>query len=388
MYTQKKGQEESPHSFSRRALLGGMAALLGAGMAGCSLLPGQTQPSSSGSVSPAATHPLPPTPTPSPTPAPLGTTLYTYHGHSFLVNAVAWSPNGQRVASGSSSTDGTVQICDALTGANVVTHRRYGDSGATVTWAPDGQQLASGDTKVLYGPDMVQVWNAANGQVIRVFSPHTHSPAPGPVNGLSWSPDGKSLASASYDYTVRVWDVATGNIRFFYSDPNGYLMTCVTWSPDSQYIAFGNDDNGTGNVMVQVWHVASQSRVAVYRGHTKPIEAVAWSPNGQYVASTGIDQTVQVWRATTASHLLTYTGHVVHSGLSSAVLSVDWSPDSKRIASAGYDTTVQIWESLSGTQIYTYRGHSGAVYAAIWSPDGAYIASGGDDTTVQVWKAV
>jgi WD40 repeat protein len=187
---------------------------------------------------------------------------------------------------------------------------------------------------------------------------------------------------------VRVWDLATNTLPFFYRDPNGYLLTCLTWSPDSKFIAFGNDDNGTHDVKVQVWNVASQSRVAICRGHTLPVETVAWSPNGDYLASGSIDKTVRVWHATTANPVLTYTGHDTHQNLSSTVLSVAWSPDSKHIASAGQDATVQIWDALSGQRISTYRGHNADVYAAVWSPNGQSLASGGDDGTDQVWQAV
>ncbi len=99
-------------------------------------------------------------------------------------------------------------------------------------------------------------------------------------------------------------------------------------------------------------------------------------------------KTVRVWHATTASPVLTYTGHDNHQNLSSTVLSVTWSPDSKHIASAGQDVTVQIWEALSGKRISTYRGYNANVYAALWSLNSQYIASGGDDGTVQVWQAV
>ena len=104
--------------------------------------------------------------------------------------------------------------------------------------------------------------------------------------------------------------------------------------------------------------------------------------------SGSIYKTVRVWHATTASPVLTYTGHDNHQNLSSTVLSVTWSPDSKHIASAGQDVTVQIWEALSGKRISTYRGYNANVYAALWSLNSQYIASGGDDGTVQVWQAV
>ena len=307
---------------SRRTMLGGLALLAGAGMAGCDLF------SSQASTSPSAASTLPPTPTPRPTPTPIpvqGTTLYTYVRHEGRVNAVVWSPNGQRIASGSLE-DTTVQIWDALTGENSVAHQFYADDGATVVWSPDGQRLASGDSNVKFGPDFVAIWDASTGEDLKMYDSHAQSPVEASVNGLSWSPDGSSLASASDDYTVHVWNVTNDSLRFLYRDPNGFLLTCVTWSPDSKYIAFGNDNNGDGEVRVQVWDVAAQSHVASGLGHTQPIESVAWSPDGKYIATGSIDKTVRVWHAPTASPVVTYSGHDNHQDLSSTVISVPGRP--------------------------------------------------------------
>src|SRR5215472_11775160 len=89
-----------------------------------------------------------------------------------------------------------------------------------------------------------------------------------------------------------------------------------------------------------------------YRGHHNGIAAVAWSPNGKYIASAGFDKTVQVWNALTGQLYTVYRGHT------NWVTAVSWSPDGKYIASAGFDKTVQIWEALTGRHILTYHGHS------------------------------
>jgi WD40 repeat protein len=302
MYGQNSQQEggtihgergiDAQHRFSRRAMLGGLAGLVGAGVAGSSLPFGPAQATPTARVLPTATHILPSPPaSPTPTPAPQGTTLYIYQGHSNRVNTAVWAPGGKCIASGS-GIDTTVQIWDALSGANVVTHHGYGDSGATVAWAPDGKRLASADRTDLNHADDVQVWDAASGQTLKTYPVHMRSPAPGPVNGLSWSPDGKYLASASYDYTVRVWEVAIENIRFFYSDPHGYLMTCVAWSPDGKRIASGSVDT-----TVQIWDALSGKLSYTYTGHNATVYAAVWSPDGMYIASGGDDKTVQVWQA-------------------------------------------------------------------------------------------
>ena len=149
----------------------------------------------------------------------------------------------------------------------------------------------------------------------------------------------------------------------------------VAWSPDGQYIASAGDDQ-----TVQVWNATTGDTIITYRGHSDWVRAVAWSPDGQYIASAGADRTVQVWNATTGDTIITYRGH------SDWVRAVAWSPDGQYIASAGADRTVQVWNATTGDTIITYRGHSDWVRAVAWSPDGQYIASAGADRTVQVWN--
>lgn len=118
----------------------------------------------------------------------------------------------------------------------------------------------------------------------------------------------------------------------------------------------------------------------LYRGHSKPVSSVAWSPDGTCIASVSDDGTAQVWAATTGHLIVTYTGHT------KAVASIAWSPDGKRIASAGEDHTVQIWESVTGQHLFTYVGHDSGVWSLVWSPLGDVLASASDDGTVQVWE--
>ncbi len=120
-----------------------------------------------------------------------------------------------------------------------------------------------------------------------------------------------------------------------------------------------------------------------YHGHTNRVTTVAWSPDGKYIASGSLDQTVQVWSADPADHVRP----VVYHGHSAGVLAVAWSPDSKRIVSGSLDTTAQVWDATNGAQVALYRGHTGMVNAVAWSPDGASIATGSADNTVRVWDA-
>ena len=307
-----------------------------------------------------------PTPTPIPSPSPtitLGSPLYTYSGHHGFVNAVAWSPDGKRIAS--SSDDNTVQVWNAADGGNVYTYRGHSNLVEAVAWSPNGKHIASGGFD-----STVQVWDTADGS--HAFTYHGHSSF---VDTVAWSPNGKRIASGSYDNTVQVWDAVNGDNVYTYHGHNNTVSTAA-WSPDGKRIASSSWDN-----TVQVWNAADGGNVVTYRGHLNRVNAVIWSPDGKRIASGSSDATVRVWDAADGGNVVTYRGH------SGAVFALAWSPDGKRIASGSDDNTVQVWDAADGSPVYTYIGHSNEVRAVAWSPDGRRIASGSSDATVQVWGA-
>jgi serine/threonine protein kinase/Tol biopolymer transport system component len=298
-----------------------------------------------------------------PTPLPIGTLLYTYKGHSAIMDAVAWSPDGKRIASG--SWDKTVQVWNASDGSSVLTYRGHSNDVRTVAWSPDGKRIASGSYD-----KTVQVWDAVDGRNVYTYKGHSDM-----VQAVAWSPDGKRIASGSYDKTVQVWDSEDGRNVYTYKGHSSYV-NAVAWSLDGKRIASGSDDS-----TVQMWDATDGGNAFTYHGHSGWVNAVAWSPDGKRIASASWDKTVQVWDAVDGSHVYTYKGH--HD----VVYAIAWSPDGKRIASGSgtYDRTVQVWDAVDGGNVYTYKGHSWDVLAVAWSPDGKRIASASEDNTVQVW---
>src|SRR6266566_4917285 len=123
---------------------------------------------------------------------------------------------------------------------------------------------------------------------------------------------------------------------------------------------------------------------ATYVGHSDNIFALAWSPDGCWLASGSRDKTVRVWSVRTGVCEYIYRGHTGH------VLAVAWSPDGQYVASGCTEGVVRVWHVFTGEPVVAYEGHKRFVRSVAWSPDGRYVASGGDfgDSTVQVWEVV
>lgn len=263
-----------------------------------------------------------------------GTHIYTYHGrgaslYGYGASSVAWSPDSKRLVAG--VNDQSVEIWNALDGGNEVTHPGYGSLVTSVAWSPDGSRIASG-----YEDGKVKIWDAAGGGLIKTYLWTSFNAC----NALAWSPNSVSLAAANSDGTVQIWNAATGGqLVTLGQQVQGVGLYAITWSPDGKRIASGGGSPLGGDYAspVQVWNVAEKTTAFLYTGHSHSIAAVSWSPDGKYIASGGSDRTVQIWAATDGSHAFTYNGH------KDTINAVTWSPTSKRVASASNDHTVQVW---------------------------------------------
>src|SRR5437660_1521635 len=168
-----------------------------------------------------------------------------------------------------------------------------------------------------------------------------------------------------------------GTMLLTYEGHSDYV-DAVAWSPDGQYDASGDSHN-----TVLVWNPRTGTTLPkpfiAYTGGI--LEALAWSPDGRYIAAGFRDKTVRVLQALTGQLLFTYQEHT------GEVSALAWSPNSQFIASGSGDHTVRVWNAHTGATLFTYTGHSNTIAALAWSPNGRYIASGSWDHTVQVWAA-
>ena len=283
-----RGEAPEKRGISRRLVIAGLSgavALIGLGGTGLAWFTltqgtrtGQDQhgspiASNSPVSSPANQPTQPPTPTQPPVPA-QGTTIYTFTGHSRGIRVLQWSPNSNRIATG--SDDYTAKVWGATDGSNVVTYTGHSSF----------------------------------------------------VEGVAWSPDGSRIASGSADKTVQIWNPNTGTWYYTYTG-HSLWVNRICWSPDGQYIVSGEQASKVGYVVqARVWQVATGNTLVVYKGHTNGIFSVAWSPDGKRVASCGYDGTLQIWEGLTGNLISTFNAGVFLWGLS-------WSPDSSHVVVGG-----------------------------------------------------
>jgi WD40 repeat protein len=265
---------------------------------------------------------------------------------------------------------GEVKLWDARTGAEVLTLRGHGAPVLAVVFSPDGRQLASASWD-----QTVKVWDARTGKVLHTLTGHTDA-----VRGLAFVPGGRRLVSCGGDRAVKIWDTASGReVCGLTGNPGTRLSTAV--SPDGRALALaGGEGQQPGDVTV--WGLADGKPVHTLRGHAGPVRSLAFSPDGRRLASAGADGTVKVWDVGIDPEALT---------LATGGDGLAFSPDGRCLASGSDDTAVKLWDARTGRELATLSGHTAGVRAAAFSPDGRLLATAardfGEPGEVKLWDA-
>ena len=295
------------------------------------------------------------------------------------INAVAWSPDGKYVVSSSNRVQkgvgrervplrAVLHVWDAFTGEIVCTYPGHRDAVVTVAWSPDGQYIASG------GWDhTVQVWRSMTGEPIAAYTGQTNI-----VCALDWSPDSQSLVSAASDLLVgsndqhaslHIWSIKTGESNVIETEDSSLA---VAWSPDGTRIASGGVEQ-----TIHIWDAQTGHQVYAFANQRNKIYALSWSPDSTTIASGGGDNMVQVWNAENGEIYETFPD------LRRNVSATCWSPDGHFVAATS--DILQIWEGATGKKRFTFGRLQGGECSMRWHTDNLYLARL-YDTKVRVWQ--
>ena len=247
--------------------------------------------------------------------------------------------------------------------------RRFeGHTGAVrnLALSRDGSRLlsCSGWPKSDY---TIRLWDVATGKEIRKLAGHTSA-----IESVAFSPDGKRALSSGYDQSVRLWDLHTGKeVRRFNHPGNVYS---VVFLPDGKHFLTACQH------VLRLWEVEGDKEERRFEGHTADVVYVTVSADGKQAASCGNDNTVRLWDVATGKELHCLKGHtqMVHAGT--------FAPDGKTLASASYDRTVRLWDVATGKELRQLKGHENGVRGVAFSPDGKRLATVSEDTTVRLWE--
>ena len=360
----------------------------------------------------------------------------TLKGHSGGVTCVAFSPDGNRIVSGSS--DKTLKIWDAKNGGELLTFKGHEHQVTSVAFSPDGRSIVSGggDSHFLLSLGIrgraggsLKVWDAENGQERLALKGHEHE-----VTSVGFSPDGKRIVSGSgrhialgvVEGSIKVWDVESG-VELLSLKQIASGIRSVSFSPDgkeivagfavSDVVVSGVGFGGSTDANLKVWDAHSGAEKFVIKGHLIDVLSTAYSPSGQHIATGSKDKRIRVWDSESGQEILTLNGHT------GGVDGVSFSPDGRRVVSGSDDKTLTVWdapseipnalkgkaeaamyhvartlrnragllnvaEEKSEEELFTLKGHTQGVTSVAFSPDGKRIISGSNDTTVKIWDNV
>ncbi|HZU35815.1 MAG TPA: c-type cytochrome domain-containing protein, partial [Gemmataceae bacterium] len=236
-----------------------------------------------------------------------------------------------------------------------------------VAFSPDGKLLATG----AYG--RVTVWELPAAKPIKVLTNVL-----GAVNDLRFSPEGKLLAAAggqpSAKGDLRLYEVADWKLLATLGGHDD-VVSSVAFSPDGKHLASASFDK-----TVRLWDVPTHKQERLLTGHSDFVYAVAFAPDGTWLASASKDRTVRIVETATGQ------GRLTLSGMEQDVLAVAISPDGGSVVSAGYEPGLLWWNARTGERGKPQGGHSIAVHEICFSKDGKVVASAGADGTVRLWK--
>lgn len=288
-----------------------------------------------------------------------GREIRSFLGHQYSIYSIVFSPDGRYLISSHCAgrgshlpTGNNIKIWEIKTGKQIF--YISGQKGVySVDISSDGKYILSGSYCVM------NLWDSNTGKELMSFLGHNHI-----VTSVSFSPNGLYALSASYDKTIKLWNIHTGKeIRSFSTIGNKSPIWSASFSPDGKYVVAGISDK-----VIKLWAIHSEKEIKTFSGYTGIVYAIKFSPDGRYVAAGCSDNTVKVWEVSSGKQ----TFSLQHDG---SVLAVAFSKDGRYLLSGSEDKTMKLWDFSTAKEICTYKGYSRGVSSNAFSPDGKFVAT-------------
>jgi WD40 repeat protein len=314
------------------------------------------------------------------------TLQFTLRGHGKLVKGLAFAPDGNVLAV--ASDDKKVRLWDPHTGRRVQELADHVAPVVSVAFAPDGRLLACGThSRRRAVADEIVLWDLTKGNVLQRWRGHS-----GAVSCLAFAPDGRTLVSGSYDTSLRLWDVATGAVRWQVcpaevsgrQDEYNRELWSVVCAPDGSTFASGCSD---GSIIL--WDARTCEPVRSLDAHPECVYSVAFSPDGRTLASGSLDQTARLWDVATGAVRHTLTGYINY------VVAVAMSSDGATLATGTQGTSapypvvgaLRLWDTRTGKLAASLLEEQSAFVSALaFAPHDRLLAAGDYDRTVTLWQ--
>jgi WD40 repeat protein len=241
--------------------------------------------------------------------------------------------------------------------------RKHTDRLSAITFSPDGQTVLTGSYD-----STARLWDLRSGEPLRVLTGHSHH-----VVCVAWSPDGARVATGSWDGTARIWNPTTGDCLAVLTGHDGWVSS-VSWSPDCTHLATGSRDNTAG-----VWDAGSGRLMQRLAGHTDWVRSAEWRPDGRHLLTGSYDDTAALWDPRTGKRLRELRGHA------SAVPAVRWLPDGRQAITASEDGTLRVWQVDRAREVRTINVHTSPTYCLDIDQAGSRVVTGSEDGGVRIF---
>nr|VFJ66636.1 MAG: WD40 repeat [Candidatus Kentron sp. DK] len=299
--------------------------------------------------------------------------IKAHSGPICVQDCIAFAPDGRTLLTGS---DDTLKLWEIASGKVVQTFKSRKNVGL-VAFSPDGHTVLSGSSDMTN----LELKDVASGKTILTFREDS-----GFVRSAAFSPDGRAVLLGSTDNTMRLRDVASGKIIRTFKGKLSYIESVLTFDghfDNVNAVAFGPDGHtvlsGSSDDTLKLWEVASGQVIRTFRGHSHYVDSVAFAPDGRTVLSGSWDSTARLWDVASGKEIRAFRGHTNY------VAAVAFSPDGRTVLSMSNDNTVRLWDVASGKEIRRLDRDSSYVSSIAFSPDGRRAASGYLDGVLILW---